>query len=81
MFVLQVTVQVTDVNDNFPVCPRLPSMQLDTSVAVGTMVTVLEVTDADIGSNAEILFQGIRGQYAPQFLDVDSQSGQISITK
>jgi hypothetical protein len=56
-------------------------MQLDRRTEVGTMVTVLEVTDADIGTNAEIVFEGIRGEFAPQFLEVHPQSGQIMTTK
>ncbi len=78
---MQVTVQVTDANDNAPVCPRLPPMQLDRNVDVGTRVVTLEVTDADIGLNGEILFQGIRGEFAAQFLDVGAQNGEITISK
>lgn len=78
LFLLQVTIRVTDANDNSPVCPRLPRMELDRTTAVGTVVTILEVTDADIGENAEIVFQGIRGEFVPQFLNVDPQTGAIT---
>lgn len=45
------------------------------------MVAVLQVTDADIGNNAGILYEGIRGQFAPQFLEVDQDSGEITTFK
>ena len=71
--------EVGDVNDNFPVCPRLLPMQLDRRTEVGTMVTILEVTDADIGINAEIEFVGIRGEFAPQFLEVRTQNRELQV--
>lgn len=78
---MQLTIQVGDVNDNDPVCPRLPILTLDRNADVGTRVVVLEVTDADIGVNAEILFTGIQGQYAPQFLEVGGESGDVVVSK
>ena len=48
---------------------------------MGTRVVVLEVTDADIGDNAAILYEGIRGQFAPQFLEVDQDTGEITTFK
>ena len=53
-------------------------MQLDRNVEVGTVVTTLVVSDADIGINAQIVYEGIRGDFAPLFLGVNEQSGQIS---
>ena len=56
-------------------------MQLDRGVEVGTMVTTLEVTDADIGSNGDIQFVRVRGEFAPQFLEVHPSNGQIITSK
>lgn len=81
IYVMQLTIQVGDVNDNSPVCPRLPRLTLDRNAGVGTSVVILEVTDADIGANAEILYRGIQGQYAPQFLEVAGETGEITVTK
>ena len=78
---LQVTVQVLDANDNSPVCPRPPEIQLDRSVDVGTVVTTLVVTDADILENAQIVFQRIEGDFASLFLDVNAETGEITTTE
>lgn len=72
---------MTDANDNSPVCLRLPRLQLDRRSDVGTRVGVLRVTDADIGANAEILYEEVRGQFAPQYLEVDAQTGEILTIK
>ena len=78
---LQLTIQVTDVNDNSPVCPRPPQLQLDRSVDVGTIVATLVVTDADLGENAAIDFERVEGDFASQFLGVDRETGVISTTE
>ena len=47
---------------------------------VGTIVTELLVTDADIGRNGEINFLGVIGDFTPQFFRVDTltpQSGRV----
>lgn len=75
----QVTIQVTDANDNSPVCPRLPDIELVKNAAVGTVVTALRVTDADIGINSQISFQSLNGQFASQFLEVIT-TGEIRTT-
>ena len=62
-------------------CPRLPRLTLDRNADVGTTVVMLEVSDADIGQNADIFFRGIRGEFAPEFLQVDENSGEITVTK
>ena len=72
---------MTDVNDNDPVCPSLPQLNLNRAVSVGTPVVTLRVTDADIGLNGEVIFQRIRGPFAPQFLEVNSQTGEIITVK
>ena len=40
----QLTVIVSDVNDNAPVCPTLPDKQLDRSAQPGQLVDTLEVS-------------------------------------
>ena len=66
-----------DVNDNPPVCLRAPMVELNKDAPVGTVVATILVTDADEGVNSQIIFQDIRGQYSPQYLGVDTDSGVI----
>ena len=40
----QLTVEVTDVNDNAPVCPALLDLQVDRTVEPGHVVVLLEVS-------------------------------------
>lgn len=59
-FCLQLNIQISDINDNRPVCPVLPEIQLNRQVSQGHVVTQLEVTDADIGQNAVINYLALR---------------------
>ena len=52
-------------------------VELNKDAAVGTVVATILVTDADEGVNSQIIFQDIRGQYSPQYLGVDTDSGVI----
>ena len=57
-------------------------MELNRNTDVGVQVaTFQDVTDADIGENARISFQEIRGGELTNSLDIDQQSGQIFTTK
>ncbi len=60
-------------------CPRVPQLQLNRNAELGTVLTTLVVTDADINENALIVYEDIRGNFAPQFFDVNQQTGEIVI--
>lgn len=72
-----------DANDNSPVCPTLPEIQLEFDVAVDyTVLQRLAVVDADINENARIQFLGVEDDRGNDnmLLDVD-QSGRIFTIK
>ena len=48
-----------DANDNEPICPTLPEIQLRNDVEVGYHLLQLLVSDADINENARIQFLGV----------------------
>jgi len=60
-------------------CPMLPQLQLERAVEVGFTVVQLNVTDADIGSNAAITFVALREQFnnEDQLLNVNMSNGEI----
>ncbi len=81
LFVLQLTVIVTDVNDNMPVCPEPePLFQVETDVPVGYVIGRLVVSDSDIGENARITYSALRGGVLEEenLLAVNSLTGEIS---
>lgn len=70
---------VGDANDNPPVCPTLPEIQLQNDVMVGhTVLQKLSVTDADINLNARIMYLGVENERGNDnvLFDVDP-SGRI----
>ena len=79
----QLTITVTDVNDNRPVCPQLPQLQVERTVDVGFTVVQLNVTDADIGTNAAITFVELQGQFNNEddLLRVDRNNGKVSTSR
>lgn len=75
-------ITILDVNDNAPVFEEpVKKVTLLESVALGTLVTRLNATDADAGSNGEISF--MFGKYvsahALQLFSVDPNSGEIRV--
>lgn len=80
---LQLTVVVGDANDNRPVCPTLPEIQLRNDVGVGHVLLRLLVSDADINENARIQFLEVVDENGNDnsLFSVDQQSGQISTTE
>jgi len=67
------------VNDNQPVCQRVPVVQLNKEADLNTVVATVMATDRDIGVNSEITFTNIRGPYSPQLLAVDPTSGVLEL--
>ncbi|XP_074415880.1 protocadherin gamma-C5 [Austrofundulus limnaeus] len=75
-------IKILDVNDNAPVFDEpVKKVTLLETVALGTLVTKLNATDADSGSNGEISF--MFSKYTPervlQLFSVDSKSGEIRV--
>lgn len=75
---LQLTVVVGDANDNAPICPTLPEIQLRNDVDIGYILLQLLVSDADINENARIQFLGVENENGNRnsLFDID-QSGQV----
>ncbi|XP_023650766.1 protocadherin-11 X-linked isoform X1 [Paramormyrops kingsleyae] len=78
--ILQVT--ISDVNDNQPVFKENDvEVHVPENAPVGTSVTQLHATDADLGSNAQIHFS-FSNQISPatkQLFTIDSTTGLITI--
>ncbi|XP_029959676.1 protocadherin gamma-C5-like isoform X10 [Salarias fasciatus] len=72
-------IRILDVNDNAPVFEEpVKKVRLLENVAPGTLVTKLNATDADSGSNGEISF--LFSKYTPiSVFTVDSKSGEIRV--
>uniref|UniRef100_A0A3Q1BS70 Protocadherin gamma-C3 n=1 Tax=Amphiprion ocellaris TaxID=80972 RepID=A0A3Q1BS70_AMPOC len=75
-------IKILDVNDNAPVFDEpVKKVTLLENVAQGTLVTKLNATDADSGSNGEISF--LFSKYTPErvlkLFSVDSKSGEIRV--
>lgn len=75
-------ITILDVNDNAPVFDEpVTKIKLLENVARGTLVTKLNATDADSGSNGDISF--LFSKYTPErvlnLFSVDSKSGEIRV--
>ncbi|XP_058505631.1 protocadherin gamma-C5-like isoform X8 [Solea solea] len=75
-------IKILDVNDNAPVFEEpVNKVSLLENVAHGTLVTKLNATDVDSGSNGEISF--LFSKYTPdrvlRLFSVDSKSGEIRV--
>ena len=72
--------RIGDANDNNPICPTLPEIQLRRDADIGYIVLErLMVTDADINENARIRFLQVVDDVGNEhpLLTVD-ENGQIS---
>lgn len=75
-------IKILDVNDNAPVFDEpVTRVQLHENVALGTLVTKLNATDADAGSNGDIsfLFSKYTTERVLNMFSVDSKSGEIRV--
>ncbi|XP_062281319.1 protocadherin gamma-C5-like isoform X2 [Scomber scombrus] len=75
-------IKILDVNDNVPVFDEpVRKVSLLENVALGTLVTKLNATDADSGHNGEISF--LFSKYTPErvlkLFSVDPKSGEIRV--
>ncbi|CAF94623.1 unnamed protein product, partial [Tetraodon nigroviridis] len=75
-------IKILDVNDNAPVFNEpVTRVRLLENVALGTLVTKLNATDADSGSNGDIsfLFSKYTSERVLNVFSVDSKSGEIRV--
>ena len=70
-----VTVMVTDVNDNAPQFVVSNNATIDEELEVGSYVTTVRATDLDIGSNAVVRYSILGGS---RWFDVNSHSGNVT---
>ena len=61
------TVNVADDNDNAPVVSDLGPINLTENVSPGTVVGVISATDADSGTNADLIYEIVAGNEAQKF--------------
>lgn len=73
-----VTVIVDDVNDNYPIIVGTYALTIAESVAVGTVVTTINTTDADKGDNARITYTVVSGNTDNDFY-LSSSGGTIQV--
>ena len=82
---VELTIKVTDVNDNAPrfELPDYQAHDVDEDVPIGTAIVQVSATDADTGKNAEIVYSIDRDEfvidekgviYANKRLDADTKS-------
>ncbi|XP_042070608.1 protocadherin gamma-C5 isoform X2 [Haplochromis burtoni] len=75
-------IDILDVNDNAPVFDEpVKKVTLLENAALGTLVTKVNATDADSGSNGDIsyLFSKYTPQHVLNLFTVDSKSGEIRV--
>lgn len=75
-------IKILDVNDNAPIFNEpVTRVRLLENVALGTLVTKLNASDADSGSNGDVSF--MFSKYTPErvlnLFSVDSKSGEIRV--
>ena len=74
-------ITVDDVNDGTPIFTNLPtSVDLDEDVFGGTEVFLLQASDTDLSTNAEVIFQIVGGNTNTVF-SLESVTGQITTVK
>jgi len=61
-------VNLTDVNDNAPVFPNLPEVQVEENRRIGSIIYNFAATDADLGSNSAVTYSILAGNDNGQFL-------------
>ncbi|XP_064810541.1 protocadherin alpha-8-like isoform X11 [Oncorhynchus masou masou] len=78
----QINVNVLDINDNLPVfTSSLYKTQISENVLIGTTVFTVNATDADEGTNSEIVYS-LRNKDQDRILDIfdiDPNSGVITV--
>eukprot|EP00118_Oscarella_pearsei_P008850 m.47602 g.47602 ORF g.47602 m.47602 type:complete len:5714 (+) comp33810_c0_seq1:99-17240(+) len=76
-----VTIHVSDVNDNSPVFAQSQHFsQIYETVLIGTPVVAVQATDADAGSNADLVYTFSSADSSVPF-DIDRNTGLIFVLK
>ena len=65
---LQLFVNLTDRNDNSPVFPTFPIVEVDEDQRVGSTIFTITATDADQGMNAALAYSIVSGNTNGQLL-------------
>ena len=74
-------ITIDDVNDGTPIFTNLPnSVDIDEDVFGGTEIFLLQASDTDLTTNAEVIFQIIGGNTNAVF-NLESVTGQITTVK
>jgi len=72
-------VSITDDNDNAPVVTGLGPVNLTENVSPGTVIGTISATDADSGTNADIIYEIVAGNEAQDFT-INRATGLIFTT-
>ncbi|XP_050411638.1 protocadherin Fat 4 [Patella vulgata] len=75
-----VTISITDINDNTPICEPLPDIIVTLPHQIGRQLATLKCTDLDEGDNAELTFEISSGNTNPVF-GINEMSGVITLEK
>ncbi|XP_068730841.1 uncharacterized protein [Montipora capricornis] len=73
-----VTIIVTDINDNPPIFISRNYTSVKENVANGTIIFQVEAVDADFGNNSIVIYSLLRGKYSGKFA-IDASSGNITL--
>ncbi|XP_063808966.1 protocadherin-17 isoform X1 [Pseudophryne corroboree] len=79
---LQINIKVIDANDNSPVFEaKAYTVEIAENSPIGKMIIDLNATDADEGSNADILysFSGYASDHVWELFSIDSETGLIQV--
>ena len=74
------SIVITDVNDEEPMFGAITSQEVPEDAAVGTVITQVQATDADIGENARISYS-ITGGNSLGFFGINSVTGEVNVAK
>uniref|UniRef100_A0A3B3TF36 Protocadherin Fat 4 n=1 Tax=Paramormyrops kingsleyae TaxID=1676925 RepID=A0A3B3TF36_9TELE len=78
---MDVTIVVLDVNDNTPIFSQaVYNIEIEESILLGTDVLQVSATDADEGTNGQILFSLVDGDSGSDFR-IDSITGTITVAR
>uniref|UniRef100_A0A8C6TSF5 Protocadherin 2 alpha a 1 n=1 Tax=Neogobius melanostomus TaxID=47308 RepID=A0A8C6TSF5_9GOBI len=79
---LNITIVVSDINDNPPICGKQKySVAVKENAPVGTFLVLVNASDADAGANGEIEYS-IRNKFrglSSEPFDLDSKTGKLSV--
>ncbi|XP_039630274.1 protocadherin alpha-7-like isoform X5 [Polypterus senegalus] len=79
---MNITVMITDVNDNVPIFDKdIYSVILEENCSIGSLVLKLNASDLDEGSNGEIIysFDGAMKNNVEDLFELDIYSGEITV--